>query len=290
MNLPIVVAAFICPAVNVPTEVWQVAPDAHGKTGVPATTQGKDRAVLLIPGLKIHPFRPGLATRPGMHRFQEPTSELVRTLARDFDVFAFGYAQTMPVDVVAQAPGLRDAVVNLRKAGYKEVVLIGHSAGGVIARLFTEMNPDAGMTKLITVASPHLGSELADIIRAGYPKVQAPFVQSLATEARGAELCSKAHEKIEMACVVCKLRRLEWDGLVKIGSAWPEECQKCGIPAVLLPVSHWEAMHGEANAKVIAELAREKLTRWSAEEVEKAKKVLFRDPPEKRRPVLFRQR
>lgn len=288
MNLPVVLAICALPAASVPTEVWQVAPDAKGKTGVPAKKQGKDRAVLLIPGLKIHPFRPLLVTKPELHRFQEPTSDLVRTLAKDFDVFAFGYAQTMPVEVIAQSPGLYAAVSHLRKAGYREVVLIGHSAGGVIGRLFIESHPDAGVTKLITVASPHRGSELADIIRAGYPKVQAPFVRSLTTEARCAAVVSKPNESIEIACVVCKLRRLETDGLVKIASAWPEEFQKGGVPAVLLPVSHWDAMYGETNAQVIAELAREKLTRWSAEEVEQAKKILFRDSTE--RLPLFRRK
>ena len=57
---------------------------------------------------------------------------------------------------------------------------------------------------------------------------------------------------------------------------------------MLVPVSHFEAMSSPTSAKVIGELAREKLTRWSAEEVEKARRILFRDPDE--RPSVFRRR
>jgi pimeloyl-ACP methyl ester carboxylesterase len=171
-------------------------------------------------------------------------------------------------------------VSNIKKAGYKEIVLIGHSAGGVIARLFVESNPDAGVTKLITVSSPHTGSELAHL-KGGYPKVQASFVQSLLPEIRIQAAPRKIDDKIEMACVICKLKRVDGDGLVNLNSQWPEECRKLGIPAVLVQGNHFEAMIGQAGVKAIGELAREKLTRWSPEEVDKARKVLFRDPDEK---------
>jgi pimeloyl-ACP methyl ester carboxylesterase len=282
--LPVVLALFAAPDVNLPTEIWQVAPDAKTRPGWSNTQKIKDRAVLLVPGLKIHPLRPVLATRPDLHNWQEPNSDLVRTLAKDSDVYSFGYAQITALDVVAQSPGLRDAVANMQKAGYKEIVLIGHSAGGVISRLFVESNPECGVTKVITVAAPHIGSELANL-KGGYPKVQATFIQSLAPEARMQAAPRRIDDKIEMACVVCKLKRVDGDGLVHISSQWPEECRKMGIPAVLVQGSHFEAMIGPGGVKAIGELAREKLTRWSTEEVDKARKVLFRDPDEKPGPV-----
>ncbi len=283
--LPVVLALFASPAVNLPTEIWQVAPDAK-RPGWSNVQRNKDRAVLLLPGLKIHPLRPTLASRPDLHSWEEPNSELVRALAKEADVFSFAYAQITPLDVVAQCPGLREAVKSIQKLGYKEIVLVGHSAGGVIARLFVESYPDAGVTKVIMVASPHSGSELAHL-KGGYPRLQAPFIQSLAPEARVEAPPRKPDDKIEMACVVCKLKRVESDGLVKIVSQWPEELRRCGIPAVLVPVSHLEAMISPAGVKAIADLARKKLTRWSPEEVDKARKILFRDPDE--RTSLFRQ-
>ena len=84
-----------------------------------------------------------------------------------------------------------------------------------------------------------------------------------------------------MACIVCKVKRIEADGVVNIASQWPDECRKLGIPVVLVQGSHWDAMLNPVCVKAIGELAREKLTRWDAAEVEKARKVLFRDPDEK---------
>src|ERR1700722_12722165 len=107
--LPVVLALFAAPDVCLPTEIWQVAPDAKARPGWSSTQKTKDRAVLLLPGLKIHPLRPSLATPPALHSWQEPNSDLVRNLAKDFDVYAFGYAQITALDVVVHSPGLRDA-------------------------------------------------------------------------------------------------------------------------------------------------------------------------------------
>ena len=297
-SLPAVVMVFASPCANLPTELWQVIPDARGRAGWVNSPRTKDRAALLIPGLKIHPLRPGLCARPERHSWQEPNGDLVRTLAPDFDVFAFGYAQTAPLDAIAQSPGLRDAVGNLKKAGYTDVVLIGHSAGGVIARLFAASYPDAGVTKVISVASPHTGADAANV-QVGYPRAQAPFIHSLAPNVRAAAKIAidpKLEQQVQMACVVCKLRRLDGDGLVNLASQWPDDCRSCGIPAVLVPVSHWEAMLNPTSSKVIGELAREKLTRWTAEEVDKARRLLFGDqvpqsmPPRRPGPLGRRTR
>ena len=283
VSLPMLLAVFACPAANLPTELHQVAPDIRRLPSWLTAQRHKDRAVLLLPGLMVHPFRPSRASSPDLHSWQEPNSDLVRTLAKDSDVFSFGYAQITALDTVAQSPGLREAVATIRKAGYREIVLVGHSAGGVIARLFIEAYPEAGVTKVICVAAPHSGSELAHL-KGGYPKVQAAFVQSLAPEARLEAPPHKIDERIEIACVICKLKQIPSDGLVKLVSQWPEEFRNWGVPAVLAPGSHFEAMISPAGVKAIAELAREKLTRWSPDEVEKARKVLFRDPEDRSNP------
>ena len=282
-SLPILVALFAAPAATLPTEFLQIAPDAAGKPWWVAGEKHKDRAVLLIPGLKLHPLRPGRTTRPELHDWQEPKCELVKALSRDADVFAFGYGQTAPLDVVPHTPGLRDAVAQLRKAGYQEIVLVGHSAGAVIARLFVENYPDAGVTKLIQVAAPNNGSELASVFKTGYPKSQAAFIQSLAPPVR-AEANRTAKRplgpKVEAVCVVCKLPRIDGDGLVPLASQWPEELQAQGVPAALVVASHFEAMRSAAGVRVVSELAREKLTRWAPEQLDTARRVLFRDPEE----------
>ena len=47
--------------------------------------------------------------------------------------------------------------------GADDLYLAGHSAGGVLARLYMVRNPKSGIDGLITIASPHLGSELAEL-------------------------------------------------------------------------------------------------------------------------------
>ena len=285
-SLTLVVAAFAAPAASLPTDVWQVAPDTRGRAFWLQNTGHKERAALLIPGLKIHPLKPAKVTRPELHDWQEPRGELVRALAPDFDVFAFGYAQTAPVDVVAHTPGLRDTVGQLRRAGYREVVLIGHSAGGIVARQFAECYPNAGATRVIQVATPNAGSDFAAFFKTGYPKCQAPFVQSLAPAAR-AEVVRRARgllsPRVELVCVVCKLRGIDGDGLVHPVSQWPEDLQQQGVPAAVVQVSHFDAMKAGPSVRLIAELARTNLTRWVPEQVDQARKVLFKDPDERPR-------
>jgi pimeloyl-ACP methyl ester carboxylesterase len=284
-SLPLVVM-LVAPATTLPTDVWQVAPETTGRPFWVQNAGRKERAVLLIPGLKIHPLRPTRVTRPELHDWQEPRSELVKALARDFDVFAFGYAQTAAVDVVAHTPGLRETVGQLRRAGYEEVVLIGHSAGGIVARQFAESYPDAGVTRVVQVATPNVGSDLAAFFKTGYPKSQASFVQSLAPAVR-AEAVRRSRSlfspRVELVCVVCKVRGIDGDGLVHLMSQWPDDLQQQGIPAAVAPVSHFDAMKAAASVRLIAELAGARLTRWSPEQVGTARKVLFRDPDEKPR-------
>ncbi len=281
-SLPFVVAVFCAPAAELSTELWQVAPERKGINAV-NPPRSKDRAVLLIPGLRINPFRPAAATRPEIREYQQSSSELVRTLAKDSDVFAFGYAQTVSLDAVAHSPGLRASVAQIKNAGYQEIVLVGHSAGGVIARIFAESYPGSGVTKVVTVAAPHSGSEVANL-KLGYPRVQAAFVESLSPDARAQAHRGKLDDNLQIACVVCKVKRIEADGMVRLTSQWPEECRKAGVPAVLVLTDHWHAMLAPASIKVIGELAKEKLTRWSPDEVEKAQKVLFREDEKRRDP------
>lgn len=280
----LVAAPSPAPTGEVATELRQVAPDASALPwAAPAKVGDKTRAVVLIHGLFVHPVRPAKAAQPWCRDWQEPKSELVKALAKDFDVFAFAYAQVTTVDDVARGVGLGDAVARLRKAGYKEVVLVGHSAGGIIARQFAEQFPDAGVTKVIAVAAPFAGVDLA-AVNVGYPKAQAPFVKSLTHDARREAVRANKTplgKDVQFACVVGKLKLVETDGLVSTNSQWPEDLQRLGVPIVLAPHSHYTVMQNAAAAKTIADLAREKLTRWAPDETERARKILFGEAREK---------
>lgn len=275
---PLVVGfAFLTPIVGLPTAFWQITP-AVGEPGE-VVRSANTRAVLLIHGLLPHPFRPEKAQAPGPHTWQKPTAEVVRTLANDADVFGFSYAQTVPVDLVVCSRGLQVGIAQLRKAGYREIVLVGHSAGGLVARQFVERFPDSGVTKVIAVATPHAGAGLAKLPAKILPGTQVPFIRSLAPNLRKASFCELAPE-VEFCCLVCKLPRLAGDSVVTAASQWPEDLQRQGIPAVVVPVTHFEAMKDPKAVAQLAELVKGKLTRWTPEQVAAIRKVLWKESAE----------
>lgn len=63
-----------------------------------------------------------------------------------------------------QAGLLADAVYWVHKRHPNEAVaVVGHSAGGVIARLMMVQQPQTRVSELISIASPHLGTESANL-------------------------------------------------------------------------------------------------------------------------------
>jgi pimeloyl-ACP methyl ester carboxylesterase len=67
-----------------------------------------------------------------------------------------------PLAPQAQALGSYLDLIRARHPG-EGLALVGHSAGGVVARLYLVQSPRAGVATLVTIASPHLGSETAEI-------------------------------------------------------------------------------------------------------------------------------
>ncbi|MBF0127402.1 MAG: alpha/beta fold hydrolase [Magnetococcales bacterium] len=66
--------------------------------------------------------------------------------------------------LLVQAKQLSAGVQAVRKRrGAEPVVLIGHSAGGVVARLAMVKEPDLRVHGLITIAAPHLGTDKAEM-------------------------------------------------------------------------------------------------------------------------------
>ncbi len=63
-----------------------------------------------------------------------------------------------------QAYYLSSYLKHLRQSYPDErLILVGHSAGGVLARLVMVQNPKLKVAQLITISSPHLGSDLAEL-------------------------------------------------------------------------------------------------------------------------------
>jgi pimeloyl-ACP methyl ester carboxylesterase len=270
--LPILCLLFAStPAIE--TQFVQVAPASS-----PAPwwyAPGKMRAVILIHGLLVHPFSKTNVGRAELHSWQKPDCVLVKRLAQEADVFAFAYAQTVSADEIAECPDLEKTVRKLRQKGYREIVLIGHSAGGVIARQFVEDHPDCGVTKVIQVCAPNAGSGWAkwQTVRAN----QIDFLDSLTKLARRRSLSNRVGKEIpdhiEFACIV-GTGSVVGDGVVSNRSQYPADLQKQGIPAYPFNSSHWLVLRTHKGAELVARLVRETQPRWDEKKVQAVRRQL----------------
>jgi pimeloyl-ACP methyl ester carboxylesterase len=276
--LPTICLLFATGLPTVETKFLQVAPYRPlSLSGAITRSPGQGRAVILIEGLELHFLDHRKGTQADLRPWQEPGSILVKTLAHDADVFAFSYGQTAPLSDLAALPALPESVQRLRQSGYTEVVLLGYSAGGLIARQFVEDNPEAGVTRVIQVCTPNLGSSLAKI-KASVGVAQESFLQSLTQPARSRTLQERGNKKIpdgvEFVSVVGN-GLVYGDGVVSTRSQWSEDLQSQGVPAVVLSVEHWDAVRSERSAPMIARLVRDSQPRWDAAKVVAMRKRLW---------------
>ncbi len=239
---------------------------------------GVQRAVVLIHGLRPH-VRNDTVGKAGFQDWQRPGSTLVKALAKEADVYAFAYGQNVAVDVIAGAPELRTGVQRLKKLGYEDIVLIGHSAGGVVARQFVEDFSDTGVTKVIQVCAPNGGCALSNAAVA-VPKSQAVFVHSLTKEACLRRLKERSNKKVpdgvQFVCLVGNAAGTG-DGVISCRCQWTEDLQKQGIRAVAFSTMHFGAMRSHASAEKIADLVRRPQSRWSESQIASVREKLFHE-------------
>jgi pimeloyl-ACP methyl ester carboxylesterase len=234
------------------------------------------RAVVLLHGLHMHPFRSEGAAKATFSGWQLPSSTLVETLGKQADIFAFAYSQNVAVEEIAGVPLLADSLRRLRRLGYTDLVLIGHSAGGLVARQFVEDYPDAGITKVIQVCAPNNGAAMAQF-EPGVRKSQRPFLHSLTKEGRTEALKLRGGKTIPASLpfvsVVGDGAGLG-DGVVSRESQWPPDLQTQGIPVCRLRTMHFTVMRSPGEIKRLAELVREPQRRWTPAQVARMKKEL----------------
>lgn len=241
-----------------------------------ARTPNRMQAVVLIHGFHHHLTNksvPKAEFRP----WQKADSVLVKELGKNADVFPFAYGQNVALDTIVKDSKLPGSVAELRKLGYTDIVLVGHSAGGVIARHFVEDNPDAGVTKVIQICAPNGGSPLASLTG---PKTQKVFLECLTTENRKKCLEQRANkaipEKVQFICVIAKSgATAKSDGVVPCLAQWTADLQKQGIPAVCVVGGHRDVVRDAKLVETLGSLIRDRQGRWSAEQVEKTKTEIF---------------
>jgi pimeloyl-ACP methyl ester carboxylesterase len=201
------------------------------------------------------------------------------------------------LEAIAETPGLHNGIQRLRGMGYRQIVLLGHSAGGLVARQFVEDHPEAGVTKVIQVCTPNGGSGWARATLA-VRKNQLSFLSSLTHKDRQLSLEGRANKKIPAAvdfvCVVGRVH-IPWlsprdngekgsrgwlrpgDGVVSAESQWPPELQAQGIPAVPLEAGHMGLLHSKTGIEAVVRLVRQRIGRWDAATVSAARQRILGD-------------
>ncbi len=274
--LPLLFTALVADAPKVETRFEQVAPVPPNAR--PARSPDQGRAVVLVHGYIFHLSSTTVGV-PAFRDWQRPGSTLVKALGKDADVYSFAYGQNAALDEVVKQGALKEAVASLRKLGYREIVLLGHSAGGLIARQFVEDNPDCGVTRVVQLCAPNCGTPTA---RTKVHAVQQAFVDSLTPENREKTLTARAGTRIpasvEFVCVLgyCDAKH-EGDGVVPCAAQWSADLRKQGIPVVLLEAAHNVAPRSARAAEVLAKVVREKSERWTEARVEQVRKDFFKD-------------
>ena len=240
-------------------------------------TLGARRAVVLIHGLKVHVFRDRAPYQAKFDGWQEAGSRLVKGLAPLGDVYAAAYSQNTPIEDIAADPRWLSCVANLRDLGYSEIVLVGHSAGGIIARELVEDHPTCGCTKIVQVCAPNAGSWWANL----YPAVvqgEMLFTRSLTKAERQHVLEDRADRhipsEVEFVCIVGNLE-VYGDGMVACSCQWPPDLQSQGVPARLVATAHPLAVRSAAGIAEIIQAVRERSPRWTAAQVAQARKRML---------------
>jgi pimeloyl-ACP methyl ester carboxylesterase len=191
-------------------------------------------------------------------------------------VFSFAYGQNVSADDVVEVPDLSDDLQRLKKLGYKEIVLVGFSAGGLIVREFVEDHPDSPVTKVVQVCAPNGGSGWAKI--KAVRSVQRDFLDSLTKDQRRRIMLARGDKEIpaqvEFVCIVGTVAIIG-DGVVSCKSQWTEDLQEQGIPAYGVNSMHTHVVHSKKGIELMAELVRDPQPRWDAKQVAQARKELL---------------
>lgn len=239
-------------------------------------TADHTRAVILVHGFMLR-LSARTVARAHFHSWQQPNTLIVKELGRVADVYAYAYGQDAPLETIAKAPGLGDAVARLRKLGYKEIILVGHSAGGLVARHFVEDNPTAGVTKVIQVCCPNGGCPSAT---SKVHKNQQVFLDCLSPKGRQKCLAGRKGlripDKVQFVCVVAHSKeKRDTDGLVPCVCQWPEDLRQQGIPAVRVTITHHMAVRNPRGTAAVVDLVKTEQPRWTADRVREKKKDIL---------------
>lgn len=240
----------------------QVHPAA---SDVPVRSDDVREAVVLVHGY-FPAYSYASARTARLHGWQKPGSKLVESLGEHGDVYAVGYGQDAPVGEIAQQAELVGAIEALEAAGYDEITLVGHSAGGLLARVFVEEHPNSGVDRVVQVCPANGGAGLSTFYRVTLAPQEA-FVASMTWSERASS--GAFPEDVELVSVVCEGGGIG-DGVLSDTAQWPQDLRAQGVPMVRLASSHFTPIRSSVGVTLITELATTSSPRWTQDQVEAA--------------------
>ena len=171
---------------------------------------------------------------------------------------------------------MAEGVAQLRRAGYHDIVLVGHSAGALVARQFIEDHADAGVSKVVQVCPPNGGAAAAEI---GSLKTQRAFLDSLTPDGRQKSLKERTKTIPKSVQFVCILSNAggDTDGLVPCDCQWTADLQDQCVPVVTIKVAHPIVPRVAKGVEAIADVVRKDQPRWKPERVSEVKSELFKE-------------
>ncbi|GEM_PF-2420958 len=228
---------------------------------------GTRRAVILVHGLRATTVLEQHAHELFPHDWQRPKSTLARALAQDADVYAVTYTQDAAVQDIAASPAFVQAMGGLPADGYDDVVLVGHSAGGLLSRWFVEDHPDAGITGVVQLCAPNAGSEWGRLYGAGRISHET-FIRSLSDRnVNDGRADKQVPADLDFLVAICDGAAVG-DGVVTDQAQWPETLRRQGIAAVQVPALHFTATRGRLQAARIAAWVQDDHPRLSPDQVD----------------------
>jgi pimeloyl-ACP methyl ester carboxylesterase len=267
----VVVALTLAAGSTIDFRIAEVSPE-RAESASWVRTPGARRAIILIHGLKVHAFFEHAPYEARFDSWQKPGSRLVKGLALLGDVYAAAYSQNVAVEKIAADARWLLCIASIHALGYQEIILVGHSAGGIIARELVEDHPQCGCTKVVQVCAPNGGSAWAEFYP-GVVKGQTLFVRSLTSGEREQAREHRANRQIptdvEFVCLVGS-----GEFLVTHACQWPLDLQAQGIPARLVDTAHPLAVRSATGVGEIVHAVRDRVSRWNKSEVAEARKLL----------------
>jgi hypothetical protein len=235
---------------------------------------GKARAIVLVHGLRVQVFNEAKPNEAVSPEWQSSDSTVCRMLSKHGSVFGFSYSQNRKVQEIP--PSLLPHILKLKADGYGEIVLVGFSAGALIARQFVEDHPEAGVRKVIQVCPPNGGSDLGKLDRAARES-QEIFIRSLRKDERERILRERAEKGVKVPdgvefVVVLGSVAGSGDCVVSREAQWTPDLRDQGIPVARIDLPHCFAMNTESCALTLCRLLTTPHPRWSKEGVEAARK------------------